>query len=255
MIINGCDTFFLLGDTNGKRWRHGVLLIHGFTATPGEMWLLGEHLNRLGYSVVCMRLAGHSTSPEDLERMAWKDWFHSACDGYSVLAGFCERISVVGQSMGGLLGILVSLSADVDRFAALAVPILIHEDRGLRRLPPRELCAGRYQHKRRRQMDDVPDVGNMSYGEMPMVSIHELLGLITEVRDNLHRLKQPVLIIQSNNDHTVNPQSAAYIHSHVGSEHKELVWLEKSGHLLSIGCERDTVFDKVAAFLEQDFND
>ena len=255
MIINGCDSFFFLGDMSSEKWKHGILLIHGFTATPAEMRLLGEYLNNKGYSVACMRLAGHSTSPRDMARMTWRDWFHSACDGYSVLAGFCDKISVVGQSMGGLLGILVSVSADVYRIATLAVPIMIHADRQVHRLPPRKLCEGRFQHKKRRSIDDVPDYCNVSYAEMPMVSVHELLELINEVKCNIPRIKCPVLVMQSHNDHTVNDNSANYIYNKVGSNDKELFWLNESGHLLSIGCEKEIVFEKVAEFLEKDFSE
>lgn len=252
MIINGCDSFFLMGDTAGDKWRHGVLLIHGFTATPAEMWLLGEFLNAKGYSVVCMRLAGHSTSPKDMARMTWKDWYHSACDGYSILAGFCERISVVGQSMGGLLGIMVATSADIDRIATLAVPMFIHQDRHLNRLPPRQLCEGRFQHKHRRTMSDVPDACNMSYGEFPMISVHELLSLIDSAKQELPRIQVPALIIQSYNDHTVNPISGEYIYKKIGSQQRELVKLYESGHILTLGTEKEKVFNKVLEFLEME---
>ena len=70
MIINGGESFFLPG---GK---HGVLLCHGFTATPAEMLPLGQYLNEKGFTVACMRLAGHSTSPEDMARMTWQDWLY-----------------------------------------------------------------------------------------------------------------------------------------------------------------------------------
>lgn len=255
MIINGCDSFLLLGDIKGDKWKHGILLIHGFTATPAEMRLLGEFLNKKGYTVACMRLAGHSTTPEDMARTTWQDWYHSACDGYSVLAGICDKVSIVAQSMGGLLGLLLSVSADVDRIVTLAVPMIIHADRQVHRLPPRKFCEGRFQHKKRRAMSDVPDYCNISYGEMPMVSIHELLELIEEVKCNLPRMKHPILIMQSHNDHTVNDRSADYIYKKVGSYDKDLFWLEKSGHLLSIGCEKEVVFEKVAEFLDRDFGE
>ena len=88
-----------------------------------------------------------------------------------------------------------------------------------------------------------------------MVSVHELLELINEVKCNIPRIKCPVLVMQSHNDHTVNDKSATYIYNKVGSTEKELFWLNESGHLLSIGSEKEIVFEKVAEFLEKDFSE
>lgn len=246
MILRGGQPFFFPG---GK---HGVLLVHGFTATPAEMSLLGRFLHAKGYTVLGIRLAGHGTSPEDMMRMDQDDWYNSAVDGYTILSSCCEEVSVIGQSMGGLLSLRLAANAgsDISRVGVLASPIFIHEDRKLYRLPPREMCGKRCQHKKRREIANVPEECNISYGEMPLVSVHELLDLIELVKKELPRVKCPLLVIQSSNDHTVRTNSAEYIYRNAGSTQKELVWLEKSGHLLSIDCERDTVFAKVAEFLE-----
>ena len=249
MIINGGESFFLPG---GK---HGVLLCHGFTATPAEMLPLGQYLNEKGFTVACMRLAGHSTSPEDMARMTWQDWLYSNCDGYTILAGFCDRISIVGQSMGGLLGLLLATRAKVDRVACLASPIYIHEDRQLYRLPPREKCANRYKPKRRRQIENVPAECNISYGEMPLMCVHELLDLIEEAKKALSRMKRPIMVLQGLNDHTVRTRSAEYIYERAGSYAKELHWLENSGHLLSIDKDKDEVYRLVEDFLNKKFEE
>ena len=57
--------------------RRGVLLIHGVTGTPTEMRLLGKGLNRAGYSVYGMQLAGHCGDVDDLLKTGWQDWYAS----------------------------------------------------------------------------------------------------------------------------------------------------------------------------------
>ena len=92
MHLQGAEPFLLPGG------RHGVLLIHGFTGLPAELRLMGEYLNARGFTVLAIRLAGHGTTVEDLSRMEHEDWMDSVRDGYAILSGVCERISVVGQS-------------------------------------------------------------------------------------------------------------------------------------------------------------
>jgi carboxylesterase len=51
-IVPDSEPFFLPGGTTG------CLLLHGFTAMPGEMRQFGEHLAEKGFTVLGVRLAG-----------------------------------------------------------------------------------------------------------------------------------------------------------------------------------------------------
>ena len=133
MIISGAESFFLQGGN------HGVLLIHGFTGSPAELLLLGQYLQMKGLTVLCLRLAGHGTDEQDLSHMTKDDWLASVYDGYSILRGCCDKISVVGHSMGALLALNVAaFKNDINRIVTLAAPIFIDESLGLQFLPPRE---------------------------------------------------------------------------------------------------------------------
>ena len=97
-MIQGGEPFFM--NSGGSS---GVLLIHGFTGLPAELFLLGEYLNRAGFTVLCPRLAGHGVDEKNLMRTTRDDWFNSVLDGFAILRGVCDKIFVVGHSMGGLL--------------------------------------------------------------------------------------------------------------------------------------------------------
>ncbi|MBR2071216.1 MAG: carboxylesterase, partial [Phascolarctobacterium sp.] len=79
-IIQGAEEFLLKG-TNKK----GVLVIHGYTGTPAEMRLLGDHLHQEGYTVLGVRLPGHGTTPEELNETQWQDWYAVAQEGFERL--------------------------------------------------------------------------------------------------------------------------------------------------------------------------
>jgi len=81
----------------------GCLLVHGFTGTPYEMRFLGERLYAAGYTVSAVRLAGHATRVEDLERCRWRDWYGSVERGLDDLAAHCSVVVAIGLSLGSLL--------------------------------------------------------------------------------------------------------------------------------------------------------
>lgn len=242
-FLEGAEPFLLQG---GKR---GVLLIHGFTGCPSEMRLLGGFLHESGYTVLAPRLCGHGTRPEELASTTWINWYHSVCDAYYVLKSICEEISVVGLSMGGLLAIsLAAAHGEIKNVIALSCPIEIL-DRKLLLLPPAERAAGRYVLKRRRKFTDDAEKYSVFYSKTPLMSIHHLLKLIESAKEKLPRLNSPFLVIHSKSDHTAAPSSAEYLYNNCGSKEKELFWLEKSGHLITLDQERETAFRKIRSFL------
>ena len=246
MIIEGAEPFFLPAESE-----NGVLLLHGFTGLPAELRPLGDYLHARGFSVLAVRLTGHATVPEDLARQTKEDWVDSVRDGYALLSGAAKNISVVGHSMGGLLALLLAAEKKIARVVTLAAAIEINPEIGIDLLPPREKCVGVYYPKARRHIHDagIPATVNKTYRLMPLVAIHELLTTIEETKAKLPAVTAPTLIVQSIADLTVKPASAEYIFDNLGSAEKELYWLEKSGHLLPLDCEREQVFAKTADFL------
>lgn len=243
-ILKGAEPFLLPGGTEG------VLLIHGFTGSPAEMVLLGQYLHECGYTVLAPRLSGHGTTPEDMSITNWANWYNSVRDGYHLLKGLCTSISVVGLSMGGLLAIKLAIDYDIHRVVALSSPIYIM-NKGVRLIPALKDCIGRYIPKKRRKITDIDPIYTVSYNKMPLASVHSLLALIRHIAKYLPKLTRPFLIIQSKNDHTVNFRSAAYLYRSAGSLEKELLWLEKSGHLVTLDTEKDIVFAKIADFFHK----
>ena len=230
----------------------GVLLIHGFTGLPAELFLLGQFLNREGFSVLCMRLAGHATDENNLMRTTREDWFNSVLDGFYILRGACDEIFVVGHSMGGLLTLKLASKQSVSKIVTLAAPIFIDDGMGLKNLPPREFCGNACVVQPRRKLNDVPQAANDVYKKTPLVSVHELLDLIADVKNILPTVTTPILIMHGEEDHTAQPRSARFIMDNVGSERKFITTVANSGHLLPLDENREFVFEKILNFIRGD---
>ena len=242
-MIEGGEPFLMKGGSSG------VLLIHGFTGLPAGMFLLGEFLNRAGFSVLCPRLAGHGTSERDLMRTTKDDWFNSVLDGFCILRGICDKIFVVGHSMGGLLTLKLAVKYQISKIITLAAPIFIDEGMGLKNLPPREFCSDACIFTPRKKLDDVPPAVNNVYEKTPLISVHELVDLINDVKKLLPTVKTPILIMHGEEDHTAQPRSARFIMDNIGSREKKIITVPNSGHLLPFAENRDFVFEQTLNFL------
>ena len=110
---------------------HGVLVIHGFTATPGTVLPLGQAVAQDGHYVRGILLPGHGTTIEDMQRTNWKDWYDAAFNAYDEMARICKKVSVVGLSMGGALTCLLAEHRPVHKAVPIApaLKILQHGSR------------------------------------------------------------------------------------------------------------------------------
>lgn len=89
------------------------------------------------------------------------------------------------------------------------------------------------------------------YDRTPAICINELRKFMKVVRGNLANVKAPALIVQSQQDETVQPRSGKYIYDHIASSIKHLSWYEKSGHIIVLDKERKELFEEIGDFIER----
>jgi carboxylesterase len=239
-IMEGAEPFFLCG---GDR---GILLVHGFTGSPSEMRQLGESFNRQGYTVMGPRLCGHGTTVEEMALTGWPHWYSAVEDGYHILKCMCKSVVVVGLSMGGLMALKLAAEYPVDKVVSINTPIYLY-DRRIRLLPFYRLFR-RFAPKKQRNYQ-VESRYNVSYPATPLTSLNSLLDFIKHVARQLDKIAVPVLVIQSRREHTVKPESARFIYEHLINSPKQLVYLDRSGHVATLDCEREVLFEQISAFI------
>ncbi len=250
MLIQTAEPFLRVGSAP-----LGVVLIHGFTGAPKEMRGLGEALAAQGFSVLGMRLAGHATRMEDMVRMRYTDWVASVEDGYHLLRGVAPKVALVGLSMGGVLALLMSTRLDVVAVAALATPFELP-----RRVPDGILRLLSLVHPYLPKSKDGPASGwfdpeawkeHVAYSHNPARSILELKHLLAEMRAALPQVRVPTLLMHARQDTYVPPEHMERIYAALGTEHKEKVWLENAGHVITEDRTRAEVYAAVSDFLQR----
>lgn len=242
-VIEGAEQYFW---HNGEK---GVLLIHGYTGSPAELKLLGEYLNKNGYSVFGVRLPGHGTSPEELNNTSWPMWYEAVKKAYDELSESCSEISVIGLSMGGLLSMKLAAELPVKKAVFLAAPIYVYDKRA--HLVRFAKFFKKWVKKKSRNYR-VDKKYNIAYDVMPLKALDSLMKLIDHcVSKVLPAITVPCLIMQSKQEHTVRPESAELIYEKIPAKDKKLVWVENGGHILTLGDNRDEVFENILSFLEE----
>lgn len=241
--MRGAEPFLLPGS------ERGVLVVHGFTGSPSEMRLLGEFLHKKGYTVLGPRLCGHGTQVQDMTPTTWPYWYQSVEDGYHLLRGLCSDIAVVGLSMGGLMALKLAVEQPVSKVVSLSAPIHLYERR-LSLLPLYRMFR-RYESRKRKSFPDLDSSYAVGYDQIPLASLDSLLAFIKHVDKLLPLVQVPALIVQSKAEHTVRPSSAKHIFKLLGSAMKEIVWLEKSGHVITLDVEKYQLFEVIAKFLHK----
>ncbi len=248
--------YLLLPKGTGKaRARTGVLLVHGFLASPAELRGLGDDLSRAGYAVLGVRLSGHGTSPWDLKRCEWRDWLNSLRRNLRILSAFAERVVVVGFSAGGSLALYLASERD-DRIAGVAAvcPALEFRNRTMVLVP---LMHGLNKLASFLPGSDGvmpftannPEHPDINYRSIPVQALQHLRTLTDEMKHRLPAVKVPALIVQADGDPVVQPNGASIIHAQLGSTDKALHWIKADRHGIlyeDIGDARALVADFVA---------
>jgi len=195
----------------------GVVLVHGFLASPAEFRELGQTLYEQGHPVLGVRLKGHGTSPWDLRERSWQDWLDSVQVGCSIMAGIAERYCLVGFSTGGGLALLsaAAQSEGLEGVVAVSVP-MIFRNKNMRYVP---LMHGANRLIRSISPADgvMPFRSNQSehphinYYQMPIRGLYELGLLVEELRSRIPEVRCPVLLMQGDADPVVDPESVGVL--------------------------------------------
>jgi carboxylesterase len=243
-VLEGCEEFaFGEGPV-------GALLVHGFTGSPQGLRALGRHLANQGIAVAGPRLPGHGTTWQDLSGRTSDEWKETVERSFDHLRSQVDEIFLVGLSFGAALSLDLAArrSDDVDGIVTLAGMVFSKD--------PRRFLAPVIK----RVTASLPGVGNdiadpagkeIAYDRLPTAAADQVLAYVKKAKAALPWVNAPILVMHGRNDHTVHPSNAEYIYEHVGSTDKELLWLERSYHVVTLDYDKDVVAEKTFGFIKE----
>lgn len=226
----------------------GVLLVHGFTGSPASMKPWARYLAEQGYAVEVPRLPGHGTRWQDLNQVAWTDWYAEAERAFDALRESCVAVVVCGLSMGGSVSlrlaeergeqvsgiVLVNPFLSSTRKELVALPVLKHVVPSLRGV-----------------VNDIkkPNQNEVGYDRLPLKGLSAVMAMWKVVVPELGRVTQPLLYFRSADDHVIDASSSPTVLSAVGSTDVEERMLDNSYHVATLDNDAPRIFEESAAFV------
>lgn len=228
--------------------RTGVLLLHAVYGSPWEMHAIAHYLAALGCTVHVPRLRGHASVPDALFGIRAWDWVEDARRAFSTLAARTDRQFVIGQCLGGRVGLALCLRHDL-HVAGLVTIGTAFKPLPDQRFLPRPLAWLPFGW----QPTSIPGPGGLDFAGVTRqpIRVHALtpwrcyqayrpssvpaLGrpLRRFVSDNLPRFEDPVMFVHASDDHLYDQGHARFAYERVGSRDKSVYIVDSVTHILA----------------------
>ncbi|MFT4416173.1 alpha/beta hydrolase [Fredinandcohnia humi] len=226
----------------------GCLLIHGFTGAPYEIEPLAEHIrNTTNWVIKTPTLPGHGKTL-NLKGVSFSEWITAAEDELVELLESCERVYVVGFSMGGIIAGYLATKYPVYKLVLLS--------------------AAAYYINPKQLVTDVKEMLRDGFAktltenelflrykkkvlETPLRATIEFRKLVRFIRPQLKKINIPTLIVQGECDGIVPLKSAYYLYKEIGSVEKRICILPSAKHHVCYGEDQKKLFEEVDSFLHE----
>ncbi len=245
-IMAGAEAWSHMAD--GDR---GALVLHGFTGNPSSMRLLAEAFAAAGYHVELPRLPGHGTSVDDMLTTSWADWIAETEAAYQRLAARTRAVVVAGLSMGGALTLWIG-----GRHPDIAGLICINPATQPQPVEVTDMFAAMLADGTAVMPgigSDIadPDAHESAYEGTPIAGLLSLMldGLAT-IAPTYEALRMPLLLMNSPQDHVVEPAQAEFLATHYGGPLERLS-LDRSFHVATQDYDKELICTESVAFADR----
>lgn len=252
-LIKGIGTFeFKKGNT-------AVLLIHGYTGTSREMLPLARYLSEHNISSYGILLPGHGSTPRELKKTTKEDWYKAAEDALIKMKKEYKTVYIAGFSIGSAIAIKLAANYQIDGIALLSPAVYLKKKEGEMLSVESQIKLLNlfffYSYLKKPHPPDVKDPSvdenNPFYEFYPVNTLKHLIDTMKEAREILPKITCPILIIQSKGDIDLSEEGPEYIYKNAASADKRVVWLERSGHIITLDYDKDRVNEEVYRFIAE----
>lgn len=235
-----------------KESKLGCYIIHGFSSSTYETKELAEFLGKQGYHTLTRNLPGHGTTVEECNTVKCQDWLSFVEQDLAVLSNSSDKIVVIGMSMGGVLALHLASLFPVECVISASAVFHFRDHQKLkylnsvlcRLLPirpkiksyPKDIKGGLVFH---------------GYDQYPMIALNEFMKMNRIVKQELKKIKCPVMLLHANKDQTSMPINIDIIKNNVQSDVKLVKYYDHATHNIFVKSEDQmTIFNDIKTFLE-----
>ena len=250
-LIPGAEPWSFTPQSHNGSSRYGALVIHGLTSNPDSMRAIATSLGAAGFHVELPLLPGHGTVMEDLIPIRWDDFVGEVEVAYSKLAARVDKVVVVGLSLGGALTLRVGANHPevaglvcINPAAEPQVPEVIDMLRGI-------VDGGTEVLPGIRGDIADPDATESGYdGTAVRVLLSLLVDGLAPLAGEYPRMRIPMLLMNSPQDHVVEPKQSEFLVSKYGGA-IERISLDRSFHVATLDYDKELIIEATVAFAQR----
>ncbi|KAA0225767.1 alpha/beta fold hydrolase [bacterium] len=176
-------------------------------------------------------------------------------DGFSLLKESSERVFIMGQSLGGVLTMTAASRYPFDGVIGISTPfgLLNGWQAQLARPGLLKFISLFAKDIKKPSLDDNPETVDMRapendldpYPRYVTRALAEALELVRQMQSGLPQISAPLLLIQGRHDAVVEKNAMQLFGERVASTRKETLWLENTGHVVTLSDECEIAFNAV----------
>lgn len=235
------------------------LLIHSYCATPKEMEELAFRIHsEFGDYIYVPLLEGHGQIPSKIINLSLEDWYLQIEKDYEKLSLSCSKINVVGSSYGGALATNLAKEKEFKNLY-LVNPFIEFPYKFYYLLPLEKyinLFSKTTHYSKKVQLAQINSKQGLeehiAYWNMPYLPVKNSKIFLENIRTNLTKINENVLIQHSENDKVASINGAKNLFEKAQSINKKIIQFNKSNHVLLKDFEKNEVIENIIKF-EKEF--
>lgn len=232
--------------------QRGVILFHAYTGTPNDVRQLGRYLNKQNYSVLLPLFSGHGTDDaENILASGTSAWTEDLKNSLATMkAKGIKEVAVFGLSLGGVFALKAIAEEDdfilgggsfcspvVPGMSPKIAPTFVRYAQHL--LKVKEVAAPE-------QAASVARVKNLIGGQLADI---EAVG--NNVYQKLGNIKKPIFLAQAGADELIDASQVFKMAKALDKAPFTLNWYPNSGHVITVGRDRQRLQEDVLHFLNE----
>ncbi len=200
---------------------------------------------KYGWLVYSPTLPGHEKEGE-LKSVTYKEWVLKVEAATEELLKRCERVYVIGFSMGGMLASYVAARYPVEKLVLLnAAAFYLNPSRLLQEM----VDSIRFHITGEEEDGQMTMLYDQKFRETPFAAVLQFMQVVRKTRPYIRNVHVPTLIIQGELDGLVPLRSAHYLYDIIRTSKKEVKVMKRSRHMICHGCEKEELIQEIEVFL------
>jgi carboxylesterase len=223
----------------------GVLLLHGFGASPNALRPWGEALAAAKMAVSIPRLPGHGTRWQDLNRTTEQDWLRAAGEALTALRQDHQRVYLMGISLGATLALRLAEQHPETVAGVVAVNATVAG------LPGTSALLRAFRRSVRAPADTVRKQGavDVGYRRIPLRAAAALRRLGAATIAAAPKLTVPVLVVSSKADQVVPPAQSEQLYTALPLDRRDRLEVTNSNHVVPLDNDAAALFQHSIDFV------